>query len=82
MLKGESFLSRLNKPLDLLRNGLMVAFILSRYISIYSKLPSLNCKNCDVNPLRFEIFITHFVVVISRENACFRVGRVLEREFG
>jgi hypothetical protein len=42
----------------------------------------LNCSNYSVNPLRFEIFITHFVVVISRENACFRVGRVLEREFG
>jgi hypothetical protein len=51
-------------------------------MGIYSKLPSLNCSNCGVNPLRFEVFVAHFVVVVILENACFRVGRVLERDLG
>jgi hypothetical protein len=42
----------------------------------------LNCSNCGVNPLRIGVFIAHFVVVGGRENACFTVGRVLERDLG
>jgi hypothetical protein len=52
-------------------------------MGINSKLFSLNCSNCGVNPLRFSVVITHFVVVVVViENACFRVGRVLEWDLG
>ncbi len=31
-----------------------------RYIGIYSKLPSLNCSNCGVNPLRIEVTFCYY----------------------
>ena len=53
-----------------------------RYMGIHSKLPSLNCSNCGINPLRFEVFVAHFIIIVILENACFRVGRVLWRDLG
>jgi len=60
----------------------MIIFIIVNYISIYSKLLSLNYSNYSVNPLRFSVVVTYFVIVIILENACFRVGRVLGRDLG
>ena len=64
------------------KNDIIVIFIIVSYIEIYSKLPSLNYSNYGVNPLRFSVFVAYFIVVVILENACFRVGRVLERDLG
>jgi hypothetical protein len=49
-------------------------FILLSYISIITKLSSLNYSNYYVNITRFNVFVTHFIVVVGREHTCFSTG--------
>jgi hypothetical protein len=82
VLKGESFLSRLSEPAYTPRNDRIAIIIVVSYIRIYSKLPSLNYSNYNVNPLRFSVYVVYFIIVIIIGNACFRVGRALQWDLG
>jgi hypothetical protein len=80
ILERVSFLLRLSKASNILEERPTVTFILSSCISVIIKLSSLNCSNRVVNPLRFNEFIVHLVVVVKRGDACFSTGRVLVQD--
>jgi hypothetical protein len=73
-------LLRLGETPDASRNSLPAAFVFLCCIREVYKLPSLNCSNCGINPLRIGVFIAHFVVI--HFFACFDVGRVLMWDLG
>ena len=76
------FLLRLSKTAYTPGHRTVRAFVMLSCISVIRKLPSLNCSNCGINPSRFDEFITHFVVVVIRVEACFGAGRALVRDIG